>query len=383
MHLLFLSWRDIKSKKAGGAEVFTHEMLSRLPKEKFKITHFSVKENHLDTNEIIDGIKYIRKGSIYTVIKEAKKYYLNNKNNIDYVIDQCNTHRFFTPFFVKKYKRIFFIHQLTKEIWFKHMKFPFSLFGYLTENLMLKIYRNDYTFTVSNSTKNDLLNLKFKDEKVFILPEGINFKHWDKKDFLKKEDNPTFIYVGRYAKYKGIDDSLKAFCEIKKEFKNAKFWIVGKKNEEYLKNNLLPILDKNNISYGAKNEDKDVTIFGFVSDQEKLNLMSKAYVLLFPSLREGWGLIITEAAAVGTYSIVYNSQGTKDAVDSGNAGCMCKNNTIEEIVFFMKKSLTDKNFFEETREKAYNFSLNFHWDNTSKTFIECMNKIDNNYNKEI
>ncbi|WXR60782.1 glycosyltransferase family 4 protein [Peptostreptococcaceae bacterium AGR-M142] len=378
MHLLFLSWRDIKSKKAGGAEVFTHEMLKRLPQDQFQITHFSVKEDHLDSEEIIDGVKYIRKGGLFSVIKEAKKFYLSNKDNIDYVVDQCNTHRFFTPFYVEKEKRLFFIHQLTKEIWFKHMKFPFSLVGYLTENAMLKIYKNDYSFTVSNSTKNDLLDLKFKDNKVFILPEGIDFKHWDKKDFLEKEEAPTFIYVGRYAKYKGIDDSLKAFCEVKKEFKNAKFWILGKKNEEYLKNNLLPILDQNNISYGDKGEDKDVTIFGFVSEEEKLNLMSKAHVLLFPSLREGWGLIITEAAAVGTYSIVYNSQGTRDAVDNGNAGCMCQNNTVDEIVSYMTRSLKDEEFFAQMREQAYNFSLNFHWDNTATSFIECMNKINNN-----
>ena len=39
--ILALSWRDIKSPKAGGAEVHTHEMLSRADMDKYKIYHFA------------------------------------------------------------------------------------------------------------------------------------------------------------------------------------------------------------------------------------------------------------------------------------------------------------------------------------------------------
>ena len=40
-NLLFLSWRDIEAPKKGGAEVFTHEMLSRRDQELSKVVHFS------------------------------------------------------------------------------------------------------------------------------------------------------------------------------------------------------------------------------------------------------------------------------------------------------------------------------------------------------
>ena len=112
--ILALSWRDIKAPKSGGAEVHTHEMLSRADKSKYEIIHFSPRIGDAPKKEIIDGVTYLRSGNIITVIFEAMKYYKRHRNQIDFVIDQCNTHRFFTPFWVEPDKRIFYIHQLTE-----------------------------------------------------------------------------------------------------------------------------------------------------------------------------------------------------------------------------------------------------------------------------
>ena len=102
--LVFLSWRDIKSSKMGGAEVFTHQMLKRLNHEEYRIIHLSPKEDKLSSDENIDGIRYLRDGNIISVINFAKKFYLTNKEQIYCIVDQCNTHRFFTPLWVKKIK---------------------------------------------------------------------------------------------------------------------------------------------------------------------------------------------------------------------------------------------------------------------------------------
>ena len=89
--ILALSWRDIKAPKSGGAEVHTHEMLSRADKSKYEIIHFSPRIGDAPKKEIIDGVTYLRSGNIITVIFEAMKYYKRHRNQIDFVIDQCNT----------------------------------------------------------------------------------------------------------------------------------------------------------------------------------------------------------------------------------------------------------------------------------------------------
>jgi glycosyltransferase involved in cell wall biosynthesis/O-antigen/teichoic acid export membrane protein len=364
--LLFLSWRDIKHPKKGGAEVFTHEALRLLDKSNYRVIHISPYLKGNEEEEEVDGILYIRKGSTYTVILHAMYFYLKNKKSIDFVIDQCNTHHFFTPLWVKKQKRVFFIHQFTREIWCMNMASPICKIGEITESPLIRLSKNDHTITVSRSTQKELKELGFDANKIQILPEGIGFSHWDKKDFLKKEPHPTFVYVGRYVNYKGIDDVVEAYARIKREYPTSKLWIIGEKDGVYIDSRLKPIFEREGISYGS-DEDKDVVLWGFVSNEKKLSLMSKADALIFPSKREGWGLIITEAAAVGTPSIAYHSPGIVDALDYGNAGYLCEANKVEYIVKNMRSVIEDKEIYEQMREKAYNYSLKFHWQHTAMT----------------
>ncbi|WP_255298342.1 glycosyltransferase [Brevibacillus dissolubilis] len=370
--LLFLSWRDIRSPQKGGAEVFTHEMLSRIDHEKYEVIHFAPQFEGLAGQEVIDGITYLRRGGILSVIWHAMQYYRKNQDRIDYVVDQCNTHRFLTRAWVPAKKRIFFIHQLTREIWYRNAGFPINSIGYWTETPLLQLSKHDPTITVSNSTKQDLVNIGFPSEKVTILPEGIEFTHWKPEQFLAKEAETVFMYVGRFTQYKGIDDTIEAFAQLKQTRSTACLWIVGKKDEAYMQKVLIPIMQRYQLSFGGPGEDVDVCFHGFVTSEQKLELMSRSHALVFPSLREGWGLTITEAAAVGTPSIVYHSAGLVDAVDQGRAGYLCRENTVAEIKRLMEQVMTDTEGYALMRQQAYEFSLNFHWDHTSASFEAFM-----------
>lgn len=139
----------------------THELLSGVDMNCYRVIHLAAQYENLTDDEVIDGVNYIRKGNVFSVIWYAFLYYKKNRKNIDFVVDQCNTHRFFTPFWVKRKKRIFYIHQLTREIWDINLNPPISTIGKLMETPLLWIYRKDYTITVSNSTKKDLLEIGF------------------------------------------------------------------------------------------------------------------------------------------------------------------------------------------------------------------------------
>ena len=375
--ILFLSWRDIKSPKMGGAEIFTHEMMRNSNLNSFRIIHFSPEFTGSINQENIDGITYVREGNLFNVIFKSKKFYKKNIENINYLIDQCNTHRFFSKFWVEDNKRLFLIFQLTKEIWNYHLKFPFNKLGIFLENFMLKLNKNDFTITESESTKKDLINVGFNKEKIKIIPIGLNFKPWDKKDFFTKELLPTFIYVGRFAKYKGIDTCIKAFGMFKKNYNNAKLWIVGKIDERYFKKSLLNICLLNNLTFGDSSENNDIIFYGFVDEKTKLELISKAHALLFPSIREGWGIIITEAAAVGTPSLVYNSPGLVDAVNYGEAGYIVVRNDEHGLFRSMTEVMENKVKYEKIRQNALAFSNNFSWERTGRDFTNFIINLDN------
>jgi len=366
----------------GGAEIFTHEMMRNSDLEKYRFIHLSPMFDGASDYEEIDGIIYIRRGNLLTLIFECIRYYRKNRNHIDFVVDQCNTYRFFTRLWVKSNKRIFLIFQLTREIWDVHLRFPFNKIGKAMENTMLCLNKKDLTLTISQSTKQDLVNVGFDEAKIEILPIGLNFTPWGESEFCKKEVAPTFIYVGRFAKYKGIDVCFSAFGELKRRHSNARLWIVGEKDELYITQSLLPICAGYGLKYGDPGDDNDVTFYGFVTEEKKLELMSRAHLLLVPSTREGWGLIVTESAAVGTPSIVYKSPGLVDAVDNGKAGFIVKDNTNRELLKTMENALIDNKGYEQVQKNAHTFSQRFSWGLTGEAFNTLMSSIIIKQNEE-
>ncbi len=372
--ILALNWRDIKNPMSGGAEIHAHEMFSR-NSDIFQIVHLSPKYQGCMDVEIIDGVRYIRKGNIVTVIVYALLYYQKNKKVIDFVIDQCNAHRFFTYFYVERKKRIFYTHQLYRELWFIMASWPVSQIGFMMEVPMLKLNRKDQTITVSESTKRELIRIGYKDDKITIVPNAINIKPLPyEKLNSSKEKIPIFIYVGRYANSKGMNYAVEAIGKLKQLGRNIKFLIVGRENKNYINKVLQPICKKYQIHMG-KSYESDIIICGHVSEETKRHLLEKSHALLLPSKREGWGIVIIEAALLGTPSIVFCSPGCIDAVDYGRAGYLCHKNTSDELVKYMIDIMDHKKQYEMKRRKAYSFSSRFSWEESSNIFRNLVYKM--------
>ena len=368
--ILALSWRDVKSPKAGGAEVQTHEMLKRIS-DRVEIEHISPCYKNMKREEVIDGIRYIRHGNVFTVIFFAIQYYKKNKNGIDYVIDQCNTHRFFSKFWVESEKRIFLIYQLTREIWKVNLPFPLAQLGMILETPLLKLNKNDIVITESKSTKDDLVSVGFCEEKIHIIPIGLNDLILNEdRESVEKEEH-SLIYVGRYSEYKGIDKAIEAMALIKKEFTDSKIYICGKEDVNFTKQVIKPICEKNGLKLGSMERDGDVILCGYVSEKEKYELMKKSKLLLFPSIREGWGIIVTEAAYLGTVSIVNNAPGAIDAVEYGKSGYISTREP-SDIAQQIRTAFTNDADYYEKRNHAIKYASKFIWEKNENLLYDLL-----------
>jgi hypothetical protein len=126
MHILILNWRDIKNPLAGGAEISTHEHAKRWVKAGHKVTLFSSSFTGGEAFEKIDGVKIIRRGSHYTVHLHAIFYYLIAlREKVDLVVDEFHFIPFFTPLYFRG-KKLAFIHETAKELWFENRMFPIN-----------------------------------------------------------------------------------------------------------------------------------------------------------------------------------------------------------------------------------------------------------------
>ena len=130
MRILWFNWRDIRNPEAGGAEVYTHEIMRRLIKRGYNMTLFTSRFKGCQLNETIDGVDIIREGNKYTVYKQAKKYLQTYSHHYDLIVDEINTVPFFVPKVVREKPVIAVIHQLAREFWFYETKFPLNYIGY-------------------------------------------------------------------------------------------------------------------------------------------------------------------------------------------------------------------------------------------------------------
>ncbi|WP_248405345.1 glycosyltransferase family 4 protein [Butyrivibrio fibrisolvens] len=131
------------------------------------------------------------------------------------------------------------------------------------------------------------------------------------------------------------------------------------------------ISQKYNLTIG-NNDNCDIIICGFVSEEEKLRLIEKSKALLFPSIREGWGIIVSEAAARGTPSIVYNSPGARDAVDFGNAGYMCDSNNPSDLAKLMLDTIENANRYTDIQHKALAYVKRFSWNHNRDEIVQMI-----------
>ena len=350
MKVLWFNWRDIKNPEAGGAEVFTHEVMRRLVKKGYDMTLFTAQFPGNSQNETIDGIQIVRQGGKYSVYSKAKEYYKKNKSNYDFIIDEINGKPFLTPKFVKEKPLLAVIHQVHRKSLFYELPFPLSFITYYyLIGKWLSYYKDTPMAAVSNSTREYLE--KFGLTKILMVSEGLNITPL--AQVSEKESSPTVVFVGRLKRYKLPDHAIKAFSLIKKEIPDAKMWVIG---DGYMRKELEQLrID-------------DVTFYGRINERLKYELLSRAHLILVPSVEEGWGLVVTEANAMGTPAIAYDVAGLRDSVVDRKTGVLVKENSPGSMANNAISLLKDRDSLMRLSHTALKYSKDFSWDKTADEF---------------
>jgi len=346
----------------GGAEIFTKEVATRWVKAGHQVTLFAAAYPDGKSEEIVDGVRIVRSGGRFSVYLKAKKFYAKQfrDEGFDIIIDEINTRPFFVHKFADNKEKVFaLIHQLAREYWFYETSFPISYLGYyFFEDRWLRSYVEVPTVTVSNSTKQDLASLGIKS--VFLVPEGLNFKPLTQVP--NKSKNPVIVYVGRLKRSKRPDHAIKAFKIVKQKIPNAELWILG---EGPCMKDL------------AKIAGEGVEFFGGLSNIERRNLIKKSWLLVNPSIREGWGLNVIEAAALGTPCVGYDVSGLRDSVKNEVTGLLIENGNLDafakEIIHVLENDLLRC----ALSENALKYSQEFSWDKTAEQFMKIMEHLIN------
>lgn len=370
MKILVFSWRGPKHPHAGGAEYSTHEHSKGWVKAGHSVTLFTSTFSGGKMQEEIDGINIIRQGSqILGVHLRAFIWYLFSKHlKFDIVVDEVHGIPFFAPLFVRGPKLVF-IHEVAKEVWrLNPWKKPFNLLpavlGTLFEPVIFKLFYKRIPFmTVSQSTKDDLAQWGIPQSHIKVIHNGFESVNFPKQN---KETKKTVIYLGALSRDKGIEDAIDIFNNLFHIDKNMNFWVVGKGENHYLE-----YLKKKVNNFGLKDV---VKFFGYVSEQEKYNLLARAHILINPSIREGWGLVVIEAASQGTPAVAYNVSGLKDSVVDGKTGLL-SNPDPQDCTKKIKYLFDNESFYNTLSKNCISWSKKFSWKESSKKSLKLLESI--------
>lgn len=369
--ILILSWRGPGHPLSGGAEIATLEYAKYWVKNGYDVTFFTSKFIGCKKDfELIDGVKIIRRANQVLGVHLNAFLWLTfqNKQKFDLIIDQFHGISFFTPFYIRT-KKTAFIHEVAKEVWWlnplpKPLNIIVGFIGYFLEPVMFWFYKNIPFQTVSESTKEDLMRWGIPKQNIKVIHVGANLK----KAVLKpKHKTPIITFLGALTEDKGISDALDIFTMINKSLPNSKFWIIGKGEGEYLET-----IKKKVSRLSCR---KSIRFFGFVSENKKFDLLARSWIVINPSIREGWGIVVIEAASVGTPTIAYNVVGLRNSVLDGKTGILCKKKNVEQMAEKSLELILNQSKYQKFSQNCINWSKNFSWSSSNKQSLKFIKDI--------
>ena len=351
MKVLWFAHRDIKSPKAGGAERTIYEVGTRLSKLNIEIHLVTVNPGNLLEYENVDGIiTYRIKGNVKTHLYVRK---LIKKINPDVIIDDMgHAVPWFSTWFTDKKVIVFFRHLHARSLPGQVNFFLAKMITFI-EQLYPFIYKNSIFVTESDTSKNDLINLGIRKDRIVRIPPGVDLNLFHQG---KKTDNVQLVYFGGFRKYKRPEYAITVYENLYNKVDNLKLIFVGNG----------PLL--NDIKDKIKNKHYNIYFTGRVDDDNLAKIIRESCVNLHFSVTEGWGLSIMESSASGTPTVAFSVPGVVDTITNNYNGFLV--NSIDEFTDKILDIIKNEDKFAVNSRK---FAENFTWEKTVDSWYKLLN----------
>lgn len=307
--VLVLAWRDLDDAEAGGSEVHADQFERRWSAAGLDVVHRTSFATGVPTTAERNGYRVVRRGSRYSVFPRAVAHTVARPRSYDALVEVWNGVPWFSPVWCRK-PRITFLHHVHGPMWNQIMPRPLAGLGRALESRIAPpFYRRTLTMTPSDATRDELLELGFRPDRVVAVPNGTDEMF---QPGGSRADVPTVVCVGRLAHVKRQDELIEAAVVARRRVPTLRLVLVGD-------GPLRGELEARIAHHGAG---EWVTLAGRLSHPELIDLYRSAWVVASASLAEGWGLTLTEAAACGTPTVATDIRGHRSSVVDGVTGVL-------------------------------------------------------------
>jgi glycosyltransferase involved in cell wall biosynthesis len=341
MRIAFMTWRDLANDLAGGAEVFIDRLavaLLGMGHEVILLCGGPVGERQYPVVDM---------GGTFTQYARAPFVHHRVARDWDLLVDAEAGLPFFSPLWRRK-PILACVYHVHSEQWDQRFSPLVAAAGRFAESkIMPLVYRRVPFIAISNSTASALEEIGVDRSRIHILQSGVDPPS---VTVGERSVEPLFVCLGRLVPHKRVDLLLRVWEQVRPAI-GGQLIVIGDGP------------DRASLEALAG---EGVVFVGRVDEDEKWLLLSRAWALVHPAHHEGWGIVIIEAAEVGTPALGFDVPGVKDAIVDGVTGLTA--NSEADLVRQWIEFANNRPLRDRLSEGARRYGSNFGWDQVARGF---------------
>lgn len=352
-----LAWRDLDDAEAGGSEIHADHLMRRWADRGLDVHQRTSQAAGFAAEARRNGYGVVRRGGRHSVFPRAVAAELSGRmGRSDALVEIWNGVPWFSPLWYRR-PHITVVHHVHREMWDQSVPRVIAPIGRATETrLGPMVYRRGLTVTPSEATRDELLELGYRPDRVLAVPNGVDEVY---RPGGHKSDHPSLVAVARLAPVKRFDALIDAAIVARERLATLTLTIVG---DGPLRADLEALVRRRGVGHW-------VTLTGRLDRDQIVPLYQRAWLVVSASLAEGWGLSLTEGAACGTPSVATDIRGHRSSVVDGTTGVLAPLDRLGDTIADV---LLDDRRRSRLAEAALARARTFTWDATALGFTRAL-----------
>lgn len=353
MRILLVNWNDRRNPQAGGAEIHLHELFGRLAGWGHDVDLIASGWPGCEPRSELDGMRVLRVGGRHSFALRARGAVRRalQQRAYDVVVEDINKLPLYLPT-LTPLPFVAIVPHLFGTTAFDEATWSVAAIVWASERPLPRVYRRAAFHAISESTRDDLVRRGVPAERIVVIHPGVDAASYTPDPGTPRAEQPTFLYVGRLKRYKGVEIALRALAAARAVRPDLTLDICGQGDDG-------PRLERvaEELGLGAA-----ARFRGFVSEEEKRRLMRRAWAVVFPSPKEGWGITNVEAAACGTPALASDSPGLRESVRTGITGYLVPHGDWRALADRMLALAGDPELVQRLGRAARAFAEGLSWE---------------------
>jgi glycosyltransferase involved in cell wall biosynthesis len=355
-----LTFRDLDHPEAGGSEIHAAHLCADLVAAGLDVTLRTGAVPGAAAEVDRGGTRVVRRGGRVGVFPSAARDERRRRlGPVDGLIDISHGVPFFAPLWAPRVPQVGIVHHVHLGTWRHLLPAPGAAVGHLVERFAVpRAYRRHELVTIASSTREEILEAYGPDpERVRVAVPGVD------PAFTPggaREQHPLVVAVARLMPQKAVPQLIDAFARARTHVPEARLVVVGDG----------PARASVEAAVQAHGLGGAVALVGYQPEPELIGWYRRAWVVASASLREGYGLTLTEAGACGTPAVARRIPGHTDAIEEGVSGLLADD--VDGLADALVRVLTDGDLRDRLGRAALARAASARWDRSAQTILDAL-----------